>query len=88
MAVAARAAKGLSKSQAAFQRGLAALAHWVEREGGRPVPRGAVVEAEAEGETEPVPVRLGVWISNTKSRRNRLDTDQLDALRHLGMEWA
>jgi superfamily II DNA or RNA helicase len=85
---AARVAKGPSKAQAAFQRGLAALAQWVEREGDRPVPRGAVVEVEVDGETEPVPVRLGVWISNTKSRRDRLDTDQLAALREHGMRWA
>ncbi|MFD7958877.1 Helicase associated domain protein [Streptomyces ardesiacus] len=82
------ATKGQSKAQQAFQRGLAALTQWVEREGDRPVPRGAVVEVEVEGESEPVPVRLGVWISNTKSRRDRLDADQLDALRHLGMQWA
>ena len=38
---ATRAAKGPSKAQQAFQRGLAALAQWVEREGAhRPVPRG------------------------------------------------
>ncbi|MGC5040113.1 Helicase associated domain protein [Streptomyces sp. DT190] len=85
---AARAAKRPSKAQAAFQRGLAALTQWVEKEGDRPVPRGAVVEVEVDGETEPVPVRLGVWISNTKSRRDRLTVEQLDALRHLGMEWA
>ncbi|MFF9264065.1 DEAD/DEAH box helicase [Streptomyces longwoodensis] len=78
--------KGPSKAQQAFQRGLAALTQWVEREGDRPVPRGAVVEVE--GESEPVPVRLGVWISNTKARRDKLSADQLDALRHLGMEWA
>ncbi|MFJ4153055.1 Helicase associated domain protein [Streptomyces galbus] len=82
------ATKGQGKAQQAFQRGLAALTQWVEREGARPVPRGAVVEVEGEGEAEPVPVRLGVWISNTKSRRDRLDADQLAALRHLGMEWA
>ncbi|WP_437077889.1 helicase associated domain-containing protein, partial [Streptomyces sp. enrichment culture] len=85
---AARAAKGPSKAQAAFQRGLAALTQWVEKEGDRPVPRGAVVEVEVDGETEPAPVRLGVWMSNTKSRRDRLTAEQLDALRHLGMEWA
>ncbi|MFI6951743.1 Helicase associated domain protein [Streptomyces sp. NPDC050422] len=87
---AARTAKGKapSKAQAAFQRGLAALTQWVEREGAdRPVPRGAVVEIEVDGETEPVIVKLGVWISNTKSRRDRLDADQLAALRKLGMEW-
>lgn len=39
-------------------------------------------------ETEPVPVKLGVWISNTKSRRDKLTAEQLDTLRKLGMDWA
>jgi hypothetical protein len=86
---AACAAKGPSKAQAAFQRGLAALAQWVEREGAhRPVPRGAVVEVEVDGEGEPVPVKLGVWVSNTRARREKLTTEQLEALRALGMKWA
>jgi superfamily II DNA or RNA helicase len=85
---AAPAAKGPNKAQQAFQRGLAALTQWAEREGDRPVPRGAVVEIEVDGETEPVVVKLGVWISNTKSRRDRLDADQLAALAKLGMDWA
>ncbi|MFJ8563004.1 Helicase associated domain protein [Streptomyces microflavus] len=82
--------KGPSKAQAAFERGLAALAQWVEQEGDRPVPRGAVIEVEVEvdGEAELVPVKLGVWISNTKSRRDRLNADQLAALAKLGMAWA
>ncbi|MFD5271821.1 helicase associated domain-containing protein [Streptomyces sp. NPDC058335] len=33
-------------------------------------------------------VKLGVWVSNTKSRRDKLTQDQLDALRKLGMERA
>lgn len=37
---AGRATKGPSKAQQAFQRCLAALAQWVEREGHRSVPRG------------------------------------------------
>ncbi|WP_411575257.1 Helicase associated domain protein [Streptomyces fradiae] len=83
------ATKGPSKAQQAFQRGLAALAQWVKREGAhRPVPRGAVVEISIEGETEPVIVKLGVWVSNTKSRRDRLDAGQLAALAELGMDWA
>ncbi|MEU8727537.1 Helicase associated domain protein [Streptomyces antimycoticus] len=83
---AARAAKG--KAQQAFQRGLAALTQWVEREGAdRPVPRGASEQITVDGETEPVIVKLGVWVSNTKSRRNKLTTEQLDALRELGVEW-
>ncbi|MFF8036159.1 Helicase associated domain protein [Streptomyces sp. NPDC016626] len=82
-----RAAKGPSKAQAAFQRSLAALTQWVEREGShRPVPRGHSEEITVNG--EPVIVRLGVWISNTKSRRGRLDADQLAALAELGMDWA
>ncbi|WP_180990746.1 DEAD/DEAH box helicase [Streptomyces malaysiensis] len=83
----ARATKGLSKAQQAFQRGLEALTQWVEREGDRPVPRGASEQITVDGETEPVIVKLGVWVSNTKSRRNKLTTEQLDALRELGVEW-
>lgn len=76
-----------SKAEAAFQRGLAALTQWVEHEGtDRPVPRGAVVEVEVDGEV--VPVKLGVWLSNTKARRNKLTPEQLAALADLGMVWA
>jgi hypothetical protein len=78
-----------SKAQQAFQRGLAALTQWVEREGAhRPVPRGHSEEIAVAGEAEPVTVKLGVWVSNTKSRRGKLAQDQLDALRELGVEWA
>ncbi|MFC8174949.1 Helicase associated domain protein [Streptomyces sp. NPDC057325] len=84
---ASRGAKGPSKAQQAFQRGLTALAQWVEREGDRPVPRGAVVEIEVDGQTEPVSVRLGVWVSNTRSRRDRLDAAHLAALAKLGVDW-
>nr|WP_246111623.1 helicase associated domain-containing protein [Streptomyces hawaiiensis] len=83
-----RAAKGPSKAQQAFQRGLTALAQWVEREGHRPVPRSHAEEIAVDREAEPVVVKLGVWISNTKSRRGKLTQEQLDALRKLGMEWA
>jgi hypothetical protein len=73
--------KGPSKAQQAFQRGLAALAQWVEREDNRPVPRGHTELLAVDGQEEPVAVKLGVWVSNTKSRRDRLAQDQLDALR-------
>ncbi|MGV9700671.1 Helicase associated domain protein [Streptomyces sp. NPDC003470] len=82
-------AKGPSKAQQAFQRGLAALAQWAEREGAqRPIPRGAVVEIAVDGQAEPVSVRLGVWVSNTRARRDKLTAEQLGALRELGMQWA
>ncbi|GGV17711.1 helicase [Streptomyces litmocidini] len=77
-----------SKAETAFQRGLTALAQWVEKGGQRAVPRGAVVEITIDGEAEPVPVKLGVWLSNTKSRRDKLTTEQRAALAALGMEWA
>ncbi|MFD4119571.1 helicase associated domain-containing protein, partial [Streptomyces niveus] len=80
--------KAGSKAEAAFQRGLAALTQWVEKEGQRAVPRGAVVEITIDGETDPVPVKLGVWLTNTKQRRDKLTPEQLDALRRLGMKWA
>lgn len=54
-------------------------------EGDRPVPRGHSEEITVNGQAEPVTVKLGVWVSNTKSRRNRLDADQLA---ELGMDWA
>ncbi|MFB9572374.1 helicase associated domain-containing protein [Streptomyces yanii] len=33
-------------------------------------------------------VRLSVWLSNQKSRRDRLSEQQLAALANLGLEWA
>ncbi|MEU3148581.1 Helicase associated domain protein [Streptomyces sp. NPDC006999] len=82
-----RAAKGSSKAQAAFQRGLTALAQWVEREGHRPVPRGHSEQITLDGEVEPVAVKLGVWISNTKQRRDKLTAEQRAALAELGVGW-
>jgi hypothetical protein len=44
----------------------------VKREGAhRPVPRGQAEEIAVVGETEPVAVKLGVWISNTKAKRDK-----------------
>ncbi|WP_433543678.1 helicase associated domain-containing protein (plasmid) [Streptomyces sp. CA-294286] len=39
------------------------------------------------GEAEPVVVKLGVWISHTKMRRDKLTQEQLKALRELGTQW-
>ncbi|MEU9136917.1 Helicase associated domain protein [Streptomyces sp. NPDC048404] len=85
---AARATKEPNKAQQAFQRGVAALAQWVEREGARrPVPRSHSEEITVDGQAEPVPVKLGVWISNTKTRRDKLNAEQQAALRELGINW-
>ncbi|MFD3782321.1 helicase associated domain-containing protein, partial [Streptomyces sp. NPDC058612] len=88
-AAAGTAKGGSGKAQQAFQRGLTALTQWVEREGaGRPVPRGHAEPIKADGETEPVTVKLGVWITNTRARRDNLDQAQLAALAELGVKWA
>ncbi|MGQ4425589.1 helicase associated domain-containing protein, partial [Streptomyces violaceoruber] len=80
--------KGPSKAQRAFQRGVQALAQYIAREGHHRVPRAHAEEIAVEGEAASVVVKLGVWVSNTKSRRDKLAQDQLNALRELGVEWA
>ncbi|WP_055637198.1 DEAD/DEAH box helicase [Streptomyces griseoruber] len=86
---ATRTAKGPSKAEQAFQRGLAALAQWVEREGAdRPTPRGHSEQIMVDGEAEPVVVKLGVWNSNTRARWDKLTSDQQAALAALGVPWA
>ncbi|MFJ5088638.1 helicase associated domain-containing protein [Streptomyces sp. NPDC088674] len=74
-------------ARAAFQRGVAALAQWVEREGAeRPVPRKHVETVVFDGED--VDVRLGVWTSNTRARFGTLGEDERAQLAALGVSWA
>ncbi|GGQ96969.1 helicase [Streptomyces flaveolus] len=78
------AGKRLSGSRsAAFERGVAALAQYKARTGSLTVSRGHVERLEDGSE-----VRLGVFLSNTKSRRAKLDADKLAALAALGLDWA
>lgn len=62
------------------------------REGQLTIPRGHVEEiagADGGGDVdERITVKLGVWISNTKSRRAKLTDDQLAQLADLGLHWA
>ncbi|MFE1716071.1 hypothetical protein [Streptomyces sp. NPDC058728] len=51
-------------------------------------PEGACRKFAVKGEAEPVIVKLGVWVSNTKSRRDKLIADPLAALAKLGVGWA
>lgn len=67
----------------AFERGVAALAQYAEREGTVVVTR-SWSEELADGTS----VRLGVWLSNVKSRRATLTSEQLQRLAGLGLEWA
>ncbi|WP_377273892.1 helicase associated domain-containing protein [Peterkaempfera sp. SMS 1(5)a] len=81
-------AKSGAKAQQAFQRGLAALAQYVAREGHHRVPRTHAEALVVEGEAGQAVIKLGVWVSNTKARRDKLTPEQLDALRQLGVQWA
>ncbi|MFF4732929.1 Helicase associated domain protein [Streptomyces mirabilis] len=67
----------------AFERGVAALAQYKAREGSVTVPRSHVERLE-----DGTQVRLGVWITNTKTRRAKLTNDKLTALANLGLNWA
>lgn len=80
-APAAARAKGPSTAQQAFQRGLTTLP---------PVGRRGPTGTRKAAETLPdrSETKLGIWYSNTKSRRDKLTAEQLDALRKLGVEWA
>ncbi|MFD9030927.1 Helicase associated domain protein [Streptomyces sp. NPDC059567] len=83
-----RTTKGPTKASAAFQRGLAALAQYVAREGTHRVPRAHTEELVLDGQAEPLAVKLGVWVTNTKTRRDGLTREQRAALADLGVEWA
>ncbi|MFD4224650.1 DEAD/DEAH box helicase [Streptomyces griseus] len=73
---------GKSGKGGAFERGIVALTQYAAREGRVAVPR-AHVEETPHG-----PVRLGTWISNTRSRRAKLSTQQREQLAALGVDWA
>ncbi|TPQ17521.1 DEAD/DEAH box helicase [Streptomyces sporangiiformans] len=76
-------AKPPKTASGAFERGVAALAQYKAREGSVTVPR-AHVERLDDG-TE---VKLGVFLSNSKSRRAKLSADKLQQLANLGLTWA
>ncbi|MGW7400116.1 helicase associated domain-containing protein, partial [Streptomyces cyaneofuscatus] len=69
------------KGPGAFERGITALTQYAEREGRVVVPR-AHIEETPHG-----PVQLGTWISNTRSRRERLNAQQREQLAALGIDW-
>ncbi|MFD5684479.1 hypothetical protein [Streptomyces bacillaris] len=59
----------------------------MKREGAhRPVPRCHTETITIDG--EPVTMKLGVWISNTKSRWAKLTSGQRAAIAALGVPWA
>ncbi|WP_073450272.1 DEAD/DEAH box helicase [Streptomyces yunnanensis] len=79
----AKASKGPS---AAFERGVEALRQYKARTGSVTVPRAHVETVVVDGQEHAV--KLGVFLSNTKSRRAKLTTDKLQQLAALGLDWA
>nr|WP_299542192.1 helicase associated domain-containing protein [uncultured Streptomyces sp.] len=67
----------------AFERGIAALTQYQARTGSVTVARGHV-----ERLNDGTEIRLGVFVSNHKSRRGKLTPDKLRTLASLGLEWA
>ncbi|MDT0347782.1 helicase associated domain-containing protein [Streptomyces litchfieldiae] len=71
---------------AAFERGLAAARQYLQREGtleGVPRKHTETVIDET-GVTE---VRLGIWLTNQRSRRGSLSPERAEALNELGIRW-
>ncbi|MFD0369712.1 Helicase associated domain protein [Streptomyces sp. NPDC127114] len=77
-------AKPPKAARSAFERGLAALTQYKDRTGTvGPVSRTHIERLENGTE-----FKLGVWLSNAKTRRTNLTSDKLAALAALGLEWA
>ncbi|WP_338775240.1 Helicase associated domain protein, partial [Streptomyces sp. DG1A-41] len=77
-------AKAPKTASGTFERSIAALAQYKARTGSvGPISR-SHIEVLPDG-TE---VRLGVFLSNSKSRRAKLTPDKLQQLAELGLEWA
>ncbi|MFD7283804.1 Helicase associated domain protein [Streptomyces sp. NPDC059862] len=79
-------AKAPKAASSAFERGLAALAQYKARTGSVTVPRGHVETIVIDGQEHTV--KLGVFLSNTKTRRAKLTADKLQQLAALGLHWA
>ncbi|WP_433570156.1 helicase associated domain-containing protein [Streptomyces sp. CA-251247] len=74
-----RRAKPSQRRTAAFERGVAALAQYTARTG----TRNHIEQLDDGTEIKP-----GVFLSNTKTRRAKLTTDQLQQLADHGLDWA
>lgn len=66
-----------------FQRGVEALRRYKARTGSLSVPRGHI-ETLPDGSE----IKLGVFLSNTKTRRTKLTDDKRQLLAELGVDWA
>lgn len=71
-----------------FATNLAAARQYHAREGHLRVPRKHIETLDGVDGGEGQAVKLGVWISNQRSRRAKLPAERVAALDELGMRWA
>ncbi|WP_405808429.1 Helicase associated domain protein [Streptomyces sp. NBC_01520] len=83
---AAPAAEAKTSSVGAFERGVLALEQYKNRTGTLTVPRAHIENVVVDGEEHPV--KLGVFLTNSKTRRAKLPAAKLAVLADLGLEWA
>lgn len=77
-------AKAPRTASGAFERGIAALAQYKARTGSV----GPVSRSHTEVLPDGSEVPLGVFLSNTKTRRRKLTPEKRAALASLGLDWA
>ncbi|MEU5491817.1 Helicase associated domain protein [Streptomyces sp. NPDC020196] len=79
-------AKNTASTAGAFERGILALQQYKNRTGSVTVPRAHIETVTIDGQEHGV--KLGVFLTNSKTRRARLAADKLAVLAALGLEWA
>ncbi|MFF0729772.1 Helicase associated domain protein [Streptomyces sp. NPDC004134] len=72
---------------AAFERGLTAARQYREREGILDAVSRNHVETVVDDDGAEYDVRLGVWLTNVKTRRGSLTPERAEALNELGLRW-
>ncbi|WP_434587090.1 Helicase associated domain protein [Streptomyces sp. A5-4] len=79
-----RGAQGVARvtHDGKFTTNLAAARAYAQREGHLNVPRTHVEAVDG------VEIKLGIWISNLRSRRAKLPPERIEALNQLGMRWS
>ena len=83
-----RKPRGERRSHAeTFTFNLAAATQYREREGHLTVPRKHIETVTGEDGVEQQ-VRLGVWLSNQRARRDKLTAERVTALDALGIRWS
>ncbi|MEV4969345.1 Helicase associated domain protein [Streptomyces sp. NPDC024062] len=79
-------AKNTASTAGAFERGILALEQYKNRTGSVTVPRAHIETVTIDGHEHGV--KLGVFLTNSKTRRAKLAADKLAVLAALGLDWA